>query len=202
MKRKKVKDDEIMDIDPYQVDKLAKVPSWLKILLLKYWAAAAASFLLFGITELGLNIYNDSEVARVETTIKLIIIIGLFLAVFMNYIVRNFVRLMFNRRNNTYRYNMVNLRGLKSFFVSIPYNMLMAVIIYFVTVYILSPNGLVFDPFGTTGGIGIEPFTVGFIYLFFDSIFLIIKNLIIMLYERYKYNKQINCNFTFNLNEG
>ena len=193
MKSKKVK-DENMDINPYEMDKLAKVPSWLKILLLKYWAAAAASFLLFGISFLGLDIFKESEVDNIETTVKLVILIGLFLAVFMNYGVRLVVRLMYNRRNNTYRYNMVNIKGLKSFFVSIFYNMLMALIIYYVTVYILSPNGLVFDPFGTTGGIGIEPFTVGLIYLFFDAIFLVIKNLILMAFQRYKYKKQVTSN--------
>ena len=65
MKSKKVK-DENMDINPYEMDKLSKVPSWLKILLLKYWAAAAASFLLFGISFLGLDIFKESEVDNIE----------------------------------------------------------------------------------------------------------------------------------------
>ena len=41
--RKKDK-NEVVDIDPYKVDKLSKIPSWLIILILKYWAAAAAVF--------------------------------------------------------------------------------------------------------------------------------------------------------------
>ena len=145
------------------------------------------------------NPYEESEVDNIETTVKLVILIGLFLAVFMNYGVRLVVRLMYNRRNNTYRYNMVNVKGLKSFFISIAYNMLMALIIYYVTVYILSPNGLVFDPFGTTGGIGIEPFTVGLIYLFFDAIFVLMKNLFVMLYQRYMYKKQISAEIKINI---
>lgn len=193
MKTKKVK-DENMDFNPYEVDKLARVPSWLKILLLKYWAAAAACFLLFGISQLGLSLDTKSATEDVETTVKLLVLLGLFLAVFMNYVLRPFVRLMFNRRDNTYRYNMINVKGIKSFGLALVYNMIMAMIIYLVLVYILSPNGLVLDPFGTTGGIGIEPFTVGFIYLFFDAIFLIIKNLIIMAFQRAKYKKQITSN--------
>ena len=190
MKTKKVK-DENMEFNPYEVDKLARVPSWLKILLLKYWAAAAACFLLFGISQLGLSLDTKSATEDVETTVKLLVLLGLFLSVFMNYVLRPFVRLMFNRRDNTYRYNMINMKGIKSFGLALVYNMIMAMIIYLVLVYILSPNGLVLDPFGTTGGIGIEPFTVGFIYLFFDAIFLIIKNLIIMAFQRAKYKKQI-----------
>ena len=69
MKTKKVK-DENMDFNPYEVDKLARVPSWIKILLLKYWAAAAACFLLMGAWELGLNVFNDSP----DVTIRLVIL--------------------------------------------------------------------------------------------------------------------------------
>lgn len=195
MKRKKV--EENMEINPYEVDKLSKVPSWLKILLLKYWAAAAASFLLFGVSQLGLAVYQEGEYADVETTVKLIILLGLFFALFMNYGVRLIVRLSYNRRNNTYRYNMINMRGFKSFGLALPYNFMMSIFVYLIIVYILAPNHLVFDPFGTTGGIGIEPFTVGFIYLFVDGIFLVIKYFAVSIYQRLKYKKQINSKFEF-----
>ena len=196
MKTKKVK-DENMDFNPYEVDKLARVPSWIKILLLKYWAAAAASFLLFGITELGFNIYVTSEEANAELSYRLVIMLGLFLALFTNYVIRPIVRLMYNRRDNTYKYNLINCKGIKSFGLAIVYNMIMSILICIVTVKVLSPNGLVFDPFGTTGGIGIEPFPVGFTYLFIDGIFLLIKYFIIKIYNVRKYNKQIKSNFKF-----
>ncbi len=200
MKTKKVKDENV-DFNPYEVDKLSRVPSWLKILLLKYWAAAAACFLLFGISELGLNIYVESDVAAMNVSFRLVIILGVFLAVLMNYIVRVVVRLMYNRRDNTYKYNMVNMKGLKSFFVALAYNMLMSIIIFLVTIR-LSDWGLVFDPFGTTKGIGIEPFTVGIIYFVFDNIFVLIKNSFIKLYDKHIYNKQINSKFEFNKEVG
>jgi hypothetical protein len=189
MKTKKVK-DENMDFNPYEVDKLARVPSWIKILLLKYWAAAAACFLLFGASELGLNVYSDS----VDGTVKLIMLLGLFFTILMNYPIRVIIRLMYNRRNNTYRYNMINMKGLKTFPLALVYNFIIAVIAFIIIVDVLSPNGLVFDPFGTTGGIGIEPFTVGFIYLFVDGIFVLIKNLIYRLWQIHVYKKQINTN--------
>lgn len=40
------KNEEFQKQNPYQSDKLAKIPSWIKILLLKYWAAAAAFYFL------------------------------------------------------------------------------------------------------------------------------------------------------------
>ena len=56
---------------------------------------------------------------------------------------------------------------------------------------LLSEKGLVFDPFGTTGGVGIEPFTYALCFIIFDTLFIFIKNQIIKIYQRYKYNKQI-----------
>ena len=187
MKTKKVK-EENMEINPYEVDKLARIPSWLKILLLKYWAAAAACFLLFGISELGVNVYSMGF----DGTVKLVILLGLFMAVLMNYILRPIVRLMYNRRNNTYRWNMINMKGLISFGVALIYNLIISIIICILIVEVLSPNHLVFDPFGTTEGVGIEPLTVGLLYMILDGIFLSTKNLIIMAYQRSKYNNLLN----------
>ena len=195
MKRKKVEDN--VEINPYEVDKLAKVPSWIKILLLKYWAAAAASFLLFGVSELGLVLYyanDDDEVFQVETNVKLILLLGLFFAIFANYVVRVFVRLMYNRRDNTYRLNLINFKGFLSFPVALVYNSFIAILIFIINVNLLSRFGLVLDPFGTTGGIGIEPFTVGLVYLILDGFFVIIKNIIVMICQRIKYKIQINSN--------
>ena len=191
MKRKKVEDN--VEINPYEVDKLAKVPSWIKILLLKYWAAAAASFLLFGVSELGLVLYyanDDDEVFQVETNVKLILLLGLFFAIFANYVVRVFVRLMYNRRDNTYRLNLINFKGVLSFVASLAYNLVMAILVFVLNVGVLSKYGLVLDPFGTTGGIGIEPFTVGLLYIILDGVFIIIKNIIVMIVQRVQYKIQ------------
>ena len=190
---KKRVEDEFQGQRPYQVDKLSKVPSWLVILILKFWAAAAAVFFsVIGGIDIGLDFGNiDGDVAAVlAANIASVVFIGLFLAVFMNYIVRPFVRMMYNSRDNTYRYNMVNLKGIVSLPVALGYNMLLSVILYFVTIF-LSAHGLVLDLFGTTGGTGIEPFTYAFCYIVVDFIFLFIKNLCIDLYQKYRYNKDM-----------
>ena len=190
MKTKKVK-DENMDFNPYEVDKLARVPSWIKILLLKYWAAAAACFLLMGAWELGLNVFNDSP----DVTIRLVILLGLFLTVLMNYPIRVIIRLMYNRRNNTYKYNMINMKGLKTLPLALVYNMAIAILIFILNVNFLSKFHLVFDPFGTTDGTGIEPFTIALVYMLIDGICIIVKNIIVMIAQRVIYKRQINYNF-------
>ena len=191
MRKNKENNEEI--INPYEMDKLSRIPSWVIIIFLKYWAAAAASFLLFGLQSLGIIITGykaDDAVAQVETTVKILVMLTLFTAVLMNYVVRVVVRLLYNRRNNTFRYNLINCKGFKSFILALLYAAVLTTIMFFIT-YWLSSIHAVFDPFGTTGGVGIEPFTYGLWYMLVDSVFVIAKDLILEIRLRYIYKKQI-----------
>ena len=195
--KKEVQD--INDVDPYKVDKLSKVPSWLIVLILKYWAAAAAIYFI-GMDTIIINwseqanIKLDSDVDvmlyEMSQAVLLTILFGLFLALFTNYIVRPFVRMMYNRRNNTYRYNMVNVKGFKSFFLSLLYNMPLSFLLTVIVVW-MGYYGLVLDPFGTTGGTGVEPFSYALVYIIVDAFCVIIKDVIVNLHERAKYKRQM-----------
>ena len=195
--KKEVQD--INDVDPYKVDKLSKIPSWLIVLILKYWAAAAAIYFI------GMDtfIINWSESANIEfvddlaklayeirQTIILSILFGLFLAIFSNYIVRPFVRMMYNRRNNTFRYNMVNVKGFKSFLLSLLYNMPLSFLLTIIVIW-LGNHGLVLDPFGTTGGKGVEPFSYALVYIIVDTFCVFVKDVILNIHQRAKYKRQM-----------
>ena len=195
--KKEVQD--INDVDPYKVDKLSKVPSWLIVLILKYWAAAAAIYFI-GMDTIIINwseavdLEFADDLAKMAYEIKqaliLTILFGLFLAIFSNYIVRPFVRMMYNRRNNTYRYNMVNVKGFKSFLLALLYNMPLSFLLTIVVVW-MGFYGLVLDPFGTTGGKGVEPFSYALVYIIFDAFFVLIKDVIVNIHERLKYKRQM-----------
>ena len=195
--KKEVQD--INDIDPYKVDKLSKVPSWLIVLLLKYWAAAAAIYFI-GMDTFVINWSDVDNVKLSENidivayvasqTLLLTILFGLFLAIFTNYIVRPFVRMMYNRRNNTFRYNMVNVKGFKSFILALLYNMPLSFLLTIIVVW-MGYFGLVLDPFGTTGGTGVEPFSYALVYIIVDSICVLIKDVIVNIHERAKYKRQM-----------
>ena len=170
-------------------DKFSKIPSWLIILLLKYWAAAAAIF--FSVISCdGLNLGQNNEVTGEQVfaiDIAIIILIGLFLALFSNYIVRPSVRMMYNRKNRVYRYNMINFKGFISFPIALAYNFLLSLILYFI-VYFLGMHGLILNPFGMTN-YGIEPFSYAFFYVVVDFIFLFIKDASLDIKERVKYRR-------------
>jgi hypothetical protein len=195
--KKEVQD--INDVDPYKVDKLSKVPSWLIVLILKYWAAAAAIYFIGMDTILinwsdqaSIQLASDVDVLiyGLSQTVLLTILFGLFLAIFSNYIVRPFVRMMYNRRNNTYRFNMVNVKGFKSFFLALLYNMPLSFLLTVIVIW-MGYYGLVLDPFGTTGGTGVEPFSYALVYIIVDTFCVFIKDVIVNLHQRAKYKRQM-----------
>ena len=190
---KKIKVNEFTsDVNPYEVDKLSKIPFGIIILILKFWAAAAAVFFgtmdscMFTVSEET----NNSE--ALLQTLTIIVFVGLLLSLIMNYAIRPIVRMAHNRRNNCYKFHMVNMKGFKSFLLSLPYYMIISLILYH-TIVFLGEHNLIFNPFGNTT-FGIEPFTYGLCFIIVDIFFVTIKNLIIMLVQRYIYYKQINAN--------
>lgn len=192
---KKVKEEKFITEQGSSVlDKVSKVPSWLVILLLKYWAAAAAVF--FSVISSDIldfsQIENGNAGANLTISIIIILILGLFMGLFMNYMIRPIVRLMYSRVNNTYKYNMVNVKGIPSLFINLGYHFILSIILFFITIW-LSEKGLVLDLFGTAEGSGIEPFTYALCYIIVDFIFLFLKNLIIDLHKRIKYNKEMKA---------
>ena len=71
------------EFNPYATDKLAKIPSWIKILFLKYWVAAATLF-FFGIGNPILM--NEGETYTPDYILPLYIFLALGLSSFILYI--------------------------------------------------------------------------------------------------------------------
>ena len=131
------------DLNPYANDKIAKIPSWLKILLLKFWVAGA-TFFFFGVA----NELVDATAGNAADIYFVFISFGMGL---MNeYITKNIVRFMKNSRDNTYYYNMVNQKGVLSLFLNILYGFVTVFPIVFIASFLAS-KGLVWNFFGAEG---------------------------------------------------
>lgn len=165
-------------------NKMSKIPSWIKILLLKYWVAGAA-FYFFG---MGGSFIWERSTDEAMNTYNLIILLSLGYALFLEYIQKPIIRLMRTNIDDTYYYNLINLRGTKSFFLHLLYSFLLTLSsVSFVMM--LDRHGIFFDPLNMTDGY--EPLSLAFVYLVFDFICLFIKNSIIGIYKRIRYNIEI-----------
>lgn len=169
------------ELTPYKSDKLAKIPSLLKILLLKYWAAAAA-FYFFAI---GNKLVDPKDQ---NAYVWYFIWIGFGLGLFLEYIVKSIVRLMRNSRDDTYRFNLVNKKGVLSLFLNIVYGLAISYVMVYILVFLAS-KGWILDLFGLDEVPAIEPFTGGFVFIILDAIVVGIKDLILYLYKRHIFIK-------------
>ncbi len=188
--------DNINNINPYETDKLSKVPAWLVIIFLKYWAAAAAVFfMIIGGLDIGID-FTSYEGATAQEVLgvsfQIIVLIALAMAVLFNYVIKQIVFMMHNRRRNTFKYNIINFRGFSAFLAYLVYMFIVSFILYFVTVF-LSSRGWVFNSFGKSSS-GIEPFTYGLCFIVVDGVFVVIKDIAVMIYQYIVYKKQLKDN--------
>jgi hypothetical protein len=96
---------------------------------------------------------------------------------------------MNNRRNNTHKWMVLNLKGFLGFLAYFLYSIVTMTIMFFI-VLLFSYYKLV-PSFMDKGGIGIEPFSYGLGFILVDGVFLVAKNYIVKLYQYLKYKKQI-----------
>lgn len=167
----------------YQNGKFSKIPSWVKIILLKYWVACAAFyFFIMG----GSYLWYKETDPLLEQSLKVILFLGMGYTLFKEYIEKNIIRYMRTPSDDTYKYNMINLHGTISFFLHFLYCMFIATIAaIFCALFINNDN------IYKTGFDGYGPFTVGAVMLGFDIICIAIKDLIIYLIKTIKYKKAI-----------
>ena len=167
----------------YKEDKLAKIPTWIKIILLKYWVACAAFyFWIMG----GNFLWFRHEDYHFDTTLKIIAICSLGYAIFKEYIEKNIIRYMRTSVNETKKYNLINLHGTLSFVAHLFYCLFLTIMMTLIcTLFITDENML------HLGFIGYGPFTVGFVYLILDLICIGIKDGIVVLVKHIKYKRAI-----------
>lgn len=189
----KKKKENIDEFNPYEVDKLSKIPSWLIIFVLKFWAAAAAVFFtIIGGIDIGIDFSKDNfnnVIAAINKSEQIIVIIGFTISILLNYAVKQVVILLNNRRNNTYKYNLINQTGLLGFFLHLLYGIVVSFVLFF-AISFLGYKGWVINLFGTSE-YGIEPFTYGLCFIIIDILCVIIKNIVCDIVERIKYKRQL-----------
>ena len=180
---KKEKNFNETEFNPYDLDKLAKVPAWIKILLLKYWVAAAAFFFfLIG------NPISQGYIDDLERMFNVnFVFLGLGIALFNDIIVRNIVKLMKNSRDDTFKLNMINMRGIPSLFINLAYSYLLLIPAILICAA-MSSRGIFVNFLSVSGGM--DPLTFAFVYFSLDMICIGIKDLIIYIHLLIKYNKK------------
>ncbi|NLD26126.1 MAG: hypothetical protein GX661_02070 [Acholeplasmataceae bacterium] len=155
---------------PYQNDKLAKIPTWIKVLFVKFWIAGAICY--FGYWGLGLS---------VPSTFDLLVLVGLITGV-VNYLLVNPAFLHFETDKKEYHaYLLLPIPSKKywTIIVHIVYGMLVNFAVFGIYTLINLAFVAIKDlPEGTIT-LGVEPLLYGLFFMMVDMFFVSIKNLIV-----------------------
>lgn len=174
---KKAKKAREKEFDPYTVDKLSKVPTWLKAVFIKFWfAGCVCYFIMMGLNLMGL----DATV-----------IIGLVLGLVVDILVNPCFRLMQSDRKEYDNYMMFPF-PFKAYWTLIA-NMVYYIILLIGVNYCYYGLNLLFNNiWGTTDElyVAVEPLLMGLLVLIFDMAFIGIKDLIVYLVRRHRKNKE------------
>ena len=164
------------EFDPYKVDKLSRIPAWLKAIFIKFWFAGAVCYFIMMGT--GLKDFDG------------IIVTGVVLGVVVDVLVNPLFGYMQSDKREYDKYIMLPFPFKKfwTFFVNIIYYMGVLLVVNYCY---LGINTMCNAIAGTelTYYVGVEPLLFGVITTIVDMAFIGIKDLIVFLVRRAKRKK-------------
>jgi hypothetical protein len=162
-------------LNPYHIDRLARIPTWIKALFIKFWMAGAICYFGFW----GLGYY-------VSSTLDLVVLVGLISGVTTDLLLNPAFLYFESDQKEYHRYMMLPVSGKKiwTLFINIAYGIMVTVSVYviytMINMAIVSIRGL---PVGTASLL-VEPLLYGLFFLMVDMFFITFKNLIVSIVNK------------------
>ena len=155
------------EFNPYRTDFLARIPTFVKALFVKWWFAGVVCFFV----NMGLGIY-------ISATADLVLFDGIFLGIIVDVLVNPLFRFMETDRRefNDYMMFPFPLKSYWTFFTNVLYYIGVAVVVNLVYNFI---NDYMFS-------LAIEPLSWALIVVAVDMVFIGIKDLVVHLFKKYK----------------
>ena len=160
------------EINKYRGKKKKKIPSWLKVMFLKFWFSGAVCFFFFW----GLGTY-------VADMLDMLFIIGFAMGVITDLLTNNILRYFEPEAGAFSKYMMFPQKKFWTLFLNILYAFVILACVVtsyqFVKTLIVTVTEA---PEGTVP-LGVEPILFGLFYLAFDMLFLFMKNTVIKIFR-------------------
>lgn len=150
--------------NPYKIDRLAKIPAWIKVNLLKWWIAGAIYYFIgFGL------------LFTLSSFIDLVVYMGLAIGIINEYIIKNIILWMERENLSLGHYIEIESKGIKGVVLNFIFGIIISIIIAFTYEGI---NAGLIQLLGRNQSeviIGTEPVLFGLFYVIYSTIYLQIK---------------------------
>lgn len=168
------------EFNPYKLDRLSRIPTWIKAIFIKWWFAGMVCYLI----NMGLSSVIPNDENRMLLTG---VVLGIVVDVLVNPALRYFQSS--DKEYNNYIMFPFPFKKFWTFFTNIIYY----IAVQFAVLYSYMGLNMMIDAItGTTGNIhvGVEPLLYGTFSVIIDMIFIGIKDLIVFLVRRAKEKKE------------
>lgn len=171
-----IKDNEY-NANPYKIDKLAKIPTWIKVFFIKFWVGGAICY--FCLWGLGAQVYDILD--RLFVTA---IITGVVVDLMVNPAFLYFE----SDKKEFHKYMLIPVPAKKLW--SLPINILVSVIEILIIFGIYTSINILYNSINNKPEdfvfLGVEPLLYGLLFLIIDMLIISIKNLIVKFVKRKK----------------
>lgn len=168
----KTKKGKSKEFDPYKIDKLSRIPAWVKAFFIKFWFFGAVCYFV----NMGLGVY-------VGDALDILVIDGVLTGIVVDMLVNPIFR-MLESDSKEYNYYIMFPFPFKAYWTFI------ANILYYVLVFIGVSFIYAFINGVAKLGIYIEPILFGVFTLIVDMALIGVKDLIVYLVKKHKQNKE------------
>ncbi len=168
----KTRNGKDREFDPYKIDKLARIPAWVKALFIKFWFAGALCYFVM----MGLGVY-------VTDTLDMIFLCGVILGILTDIMINPIFRMLESDKKE-YNAFMMFPFPFKAYWTFITNILYYIGVITCVNYFYLFLNGVCHIYFA------VEPLLFGVVTVIADMAFIGIKDLIVFLVKRAKRNKK------------
>lgn len=168
------------DFDPYKIDKLSRIPAWVKAIFIKWWFAGAVCYFVL----MGLGRY-------VTDPLDQLILSGAVLGIFTDLFVNPIFKYMesSNKEYNAYMMFPFPFKQFWTFFTNIIYYIIVGIVVMYLYSGINQLFVLWFNKYDGFVSLGVEPLLYGTFCVIVDMAFIGIKDLIVFLVKRAKRKK-------------
>ena len=156
--------NEIKHPDPYAIDRVARIPTWLKVFLMKFWLAGAVYFFA------GWGLFTNT-IDKLDEILIIGVILGAVIDLFLNRI----LKWMKTPDMNTDKYLFVTYKGFFSFLLNILYAVAVTLIIAYAYTGINLAIIAIFHLQDTSIPFGVEPIGFGILFYLLDLLFVTIR---------------------------
>lgn len=148
---------------------LAKIPSWVKALFIKFWFNGAVCFFIFW--GLGMLIPN---------ILDMLIVFGVVLGLVTDIFVNNIFRFIENYPGQNKKWMLIPKKANWTIFPNVVYSIVVLFCVFYLYNFI---NFVIIDQMGGDVMFGVEPIAFGLLYLAADMFFISIKNMIVSIVD-------------------